>query len=215
MRAVRQQERMRAAGFTLVEAMIALAILAIMLAIGVPRMSDWLAATKANAAGGFYAEGFTLARAQALANNSASRLVLSRNTVSGQYDWQVDVCFPSQDAPCSDTSGNWSTTSAAVKAPLDAGAGLKSVARSADALPGTNRLLVTPGPDGDTAVYFTPLGWVDTRVGTRMMRIDLSPASGAGSSNGFRATSVVLTLAGVAAKCEPGAALNDSRRCPE
>jgi type IV fimbrial biogenesis protein FimT len=206
---------MRAAGFTLVEAMIALAILAIMLAIGVPRMSDWLAATKANAAGGFYAEGFTLARAQALANNSASRLVLSRNTVSGQYDWQVDVCFPSQDTPCSDASGNWSTKDAAVKAPLDAGAGVKSVVRSADALPGTNRLAVTPGPDGDTAVYFTPLGWVDTRVGTRMMRVDLTPASGAGSSNGFRATSVVLTLAGVAAKCEPGAALNDSRRCPE
>jgi len=214
MRAVTPPAAMRAAGFTLIEAMVALAIMAIMLAIGVPRMSDWLAATRANAAGGFYAEGFILARSQALANNSASRLVLSRNAVSGQYDWQVDVCFPTPDAPCSDAAGAWSTTSSAVKAAQDAGAGVMSVARNADALPGTGRVVVTPGPDGDTAVYFTPLGWVDTRAGTRMMRIDLTPASGAGS-NPFRATSVVLTLAGVAAKCEPNAAAGDSRRCPE
>jgi len=208
-------QSLRAGGFTLVEAMIALAIMAIMLAVGIPRMSDWLAATKANAAGGFYAEGFTLARAQALSNNSASRLVLGRNTVSGQYDWQVDVCFPTQDAPCSETSGSWSTASAAVKAAQDSGDGVKSVVRSAESLPGTSRLSVTPGPDGDTAVYFTPLGWVDTRIATRMMRIDLAPASGAGAANGFRPSSVVLTLAGVAARCEPNAALNDSRRCPE
>ncbi|MCD2519485.1 prepilin-type N-terminal cleavage/methylation domain-containing protein [Massilia sp. G4R7] len=215
MRPMRPRLRPRAAGFTLLEAMVALAIFGILLAVGIPRMSDWLAATKANAAAGFYAEGFTLARAQALANNSASRLVLSRNDVSGQYDWRVDLCFPSQDTPCSDASGSWSDANSAVKAPLDTGAGFKSVVRSADALPGTNRLAVTPGPDGDTAVYFTPLGWVDTRASTRMMRIDLTPASNAGSSNGFRATSVVLTLAGVAARCEPNAVPNDSRRCPE
>lgn len=214
MRAVTPAQTMRAAGFTLVEAMVVLAIMAIMLAIGVPRMSDWLAATKANAAGGFYAEGFTLARAQALANNSASRLVLSPNAASGQYDWQVDVCFPTPEAPCGEATGNWSTTGTAVKAAQDAGAGVKSIARNADALPPRTRVLVTPGPDGDTAVYFTPLGWVDTRTASRMMRIDLTAPSNAGTNN-FRATSVVLTLAGVAAKCEPNAADNDSRRCPE
>ncbi len=214
MRAVMSAQAPRAAGFTLVEAMVVLAIMAIMLAIGVPRMSDWLAAAKANAAGGFYAEGFTAARSQALANNSASRLVLSPNAASGQFDWRVDVCFPTPEAPCNEAAGNWSTTDTAVKAAQDAGAGVKSIARNADALPPRTRVIVTPGPDGDTAVYFTPLGWVDTRTASRMMRVDLTAPSNAGTNN-FRATSVVLTLAGVASKCEPNVAANDSRRCPE
>lgn len=211
----RNVRAMRATGFTLVEALIAMAVLAVMLAIGVPRMADWLSATRAAAAGGFYAEGMAVARSQALANNSASRLVLSRNSASGQYDWQVDVCFPNREAPCSNVAGAWSTLQEAVKPVQDAGAGVKSIVRYADGLPGTDRIAVTPGPDGATAVYFTQLGWVDTRVETRMMRIDVAPASSAGGVGGFRATSVVLTLGGVAASCNPAAAAGDSRRCPE
>ena len=201
------------AGFTLVEAMVTLAVFAILLAVGVPRMADWVAATKAAAATQFYAEGLTLARAQALAHNSASRLVLSANAVSGQYDWRVDLCFPTPDAPCSDEAGDWSTTDDAVSPAQAAGDGVKSIARSADALPGTDRLAVSTGPDDDTAVYFTPLGWVDTLAASRMMRIDLEPADADAAA--FPAASVVLTLAGVAARCDPAAPAGDSRRCPE
>jgi type IV fimbrial biogenesis protein FimT len=199
-------------GFTLVEAMVTLAVFATLLAVGVPRMVDWVAATKAAAATEFYAEGFSLARAKALAHNSASRLVLAENAVSGQYDWRVDLCFPTPDAPCNDEAGEWSTLDDAVRPAQDAGAGVKSVARSADALPGTDRLTVTPGPGEDLEVYFTPLGWVDTSVGTRMMRVDLAAAGGDGAV--FPSTSIVLTLAGVAAKCHPAAPAGDSRRCP-
>lgn len=201
------------AGFTLVEAMIALAVFAVLLALGVPRMSDWLAATRAAAATQFYAEGFALARAKALAHNSASRLVLSPNTASGQFDWRVDLCFPTPEAPCDADAGNWSTLTNAVKPDGAAGAGFTSVVRTADALPGTTRLSVTPGPDGASAVHFTPLGWVDTRIDERMMRVDLAPASG--SVLQFPSASVVLTLAGVAARCDPDADGQDSRRCPE
>lgn len=200
------------AGFTLVEALIALAVFAVLLAIGVPRMADWLAGTKAAAATQFYAEGFALARAKALSHNSASRLVLSRNADSGQFDWSVDLCFPTPEDPCNAEAGNWSTPEEAVKPEGAAGAGFTSVLRSAAALPATSRMSVTPGPDGATAVYFTPLGWVDTRIEPRMTRIDLAPVAGA---TPFRAASVVLTLGGIAAKCDPDAVANDSRRCPE
>ncbi len=203
----------RRSGFTLVEAMIALAVLALLLALGVPRMAEWLAATKAAAATQFYAEGLGLARAKALAHNSASRLVLSANAVSGQYDWRVDLCFPTPESPCDADSGNWSTLADAVKPDGADGAGFTSVARTADALPGTSRMRVTPGPDDAKAVYFTPLGWVDARIEPRMMRIDLAPAAGAVAA--FPAASVVLTLGGVAARCTPGVAVNDSRRCPQ
>lgn len=199
-------------GFTLVEALIALAVFAVLLALGVPRMSDWAAAAKAAAAAQFYAEGLGLARAKALAHNSASRLVLSTNSVNGQYDWRVDLCFPTPEAPCDEGSPQWSTPTAAVKPEGAAGAGFTSVTRTGDALPGTDRLSVTTGPDGASAVYFTPLGWVDTRIEPRLMRIDLAPASAAAP---FPAASVVLTLAGVASRCDPNAAANDSRRCPQ
>lgn len=203
----------RRGGFTLVEAMIALAILATLLAVGVPRMADWVASTRAASAGQFYMDGLALARAQALAHNGASRLVLVPNAVSGQFDWRVDMCFPTPDAPCDDDGGDWSTLDDAVKPLQDAGEGVKSILRKADALMGADRLSVSSGPDAASAVYFTPLGWVNTIVATRMMRIDLEPVADSGTS--FPAASVVLTLAGVAARCNPGAAAGDSRRCPE
>lgn len=213
MRRLSPAPRRLTGGFTLVEAMVAIAVFAILMALGIPRMTGWVAASKAAAATQFYAEGMGLARATALSHNSASRLVLSRNAVSGQYDWRVDLCFPDPDEPCSAGAGNWSTVDDAVNAEGAAGAGFTSVARSADNLPAISRMTVTPGPDGATAVYFTPLGWVDTRVEARMMRIDLDPVDG--DETPFRRASVVLTLAGVAASCDPEAAPDDSRRCPE
>ena len=61
-------------------------------------------------------------------------------------------------------------------------------------------------------MYFTPVGWVDTTMAPRIARIDMRPA--AGHAGAFRSASVVLTLAGIAAKCQPGAAADDPHRCP-
>ncbi len=90
----------RGAGFTLVEAMIGLAIVGIALAIGIPATGNWMRANKVKGAGEFYAEGFRLARTEAIKHKSASRIVLTTNPVSGQLDWQVDICFPTSAAPC-------------------------------------------------------------------------------------------------------------------
>jgi type IV fimbrial biogenesis protein FimT len=202
----------RTGGFTLTESLIALAILAGLLAFGMPRMAAWVNASRAASAAQFYAEGFALARAQALAHNSASRLVLSENAGNGQLDWQVDICFPRPDTPCNEDGGGWSSTTAAAERDPEGAAGFKSVLRRADALPGTDVLVQTVGPDDASAVYFTPVGWVDPAVAPRVERIDLEPASG--REDDFRAAAVVLTLAGIATKCQPDAPDTDPHRCP-
>jgi len=202
---------MRQRGFTLIESLVALAILASILAAGAPRMAAWIDASRAKAASQFYAEGFALARAQALTHNSASRLVLSDNA-NGQLDWQVDICFPRPNTPCNDASGTWSSTTTVAEHDPEGNAGFKSVLRSAESLPGTGVLALSVGPDDADSVYFTPVGWVDTTVSPRIARIDLEPA--AGHAESFRAAAVVLTLAGIATKCQPDAASSDPHRCP-
>jgi len=200
-----------AAGFTLIEAMVALAIFGILMAVGVPRMTEWLSATRAGSAAGFYAEGYAMARTQALSNNSQSRLVFTA-VPNGQPDWQVDICVNTTDTPCT-TDGNWSSTTGGAAGATGAAAGYRSIRRSGASLPPANLLIVTLGPDSGSSVYFTPVGWVDTSRNPRVTRIDLAPhASRAGA---FRASRVALTLAGVATTCDPSAAAGDSRRCPE
>jgi type IV fimbrial biogenesis protein FimT len=200
------------AGFTLTEALIALAIMGIMLALGLPSMSDWMQASRATAGAEFYAEGFKLARGEALKHNSASRILLTENSANGQMDWQVDICFPTSSVPCNDTSGAWSTTAASAGGDPEGANGFKSVFRAADALPKISVMSHAFTPPGNTDVYFTSLGWVDTGFAQRLGRIDLAPAS-AGAGN-FPKSAVVVTLAGFATKCDPSVAASDSRACP-
>lgn len=196
----------------MIEAVVALAVMAVLLAVGIPNLSGWLQARKAAAAAAFYKEGFQLARAQAVAHNSASRLVLSDNSVSGQQDWQVDICFPTLSTPCNADSGSWSTAAAAAEGDPDQTHGFRSVARSSDSLPAASAMMLALSPSGAQSVYFTPLGWVDGSVASRITRIDLTPAPG--RSGTFKPLAVVLTLAGTASICDPGVAAHDSRGCP-
>lgn len=199
-------------GFTLLEALIALAILGIVLSIGMPRMAEWIYASKVAAAGQFYSEAFALARNQALTQNGVSRLVLSKNETNGQYDWQIDVCFPRSDEPCNDISANWSSAeNAATRDPLGEN-GFKSIQRSAEALPPAADLVPALGPDDATAVYFTPVGWVDPSISPRIERVALTPSSRHAAT--ARPLAVVLTMAGNAIRCNPQASATDLQRCP-
>lgn len=199
-------------GFTALEALVVVAILGIMLAVGIPSMRGWLGATTATGAAEFYAEGFRTARAQALANNSRSRLVFTENEESGQLDWQVDVCFPVPDDACATGSSRWSDVDEPAAKPAEGDVETSSVFRSAVSLPRASALSVTPGDDAARSVYFTELGWVDGAK-PALMRFDLGPGS-ADAEDVFKPTAVVLTLAGAVVTCDPDAGVSSSRRCP-
>jgi type IV fimbrial biogenesis protein FimT len=205
--------RRPAGGVTLIEAVVALAVLAVLMAVGIPSLSTWNQSRQAAAVANFYKEGFQLARAEAVTHNSASRLVLVDNATSGQMDWRVDICFPTAAAPCNDNNDGWSTSAAPAAAGPAQAKGFRSVARSADSLPSTSAMMLTLAGSGADAVYFTPLGWVDSSVSPRITRIDVAPALG--RTGAFRPLAVVVTLAGTASICDPAVAAHDSRGCPQ
>lgn len=199
-------------GATLIELLMGLAIVAFMLGIGVPNMSSWITSSKASSAAEFYAEGFSMARRQAVTHNAASRIVLTRNDSNGQMNWQVDICFPVPGTPCSDSSGVWSTTTARAPNDPEGVNGYTSVLRIADSLPKSEVLVPTLEPAGATTVYFTALGWVDTNFDERLTRIRLDPSSAYHGE--IPSVALAVTLAGIATKCNPAIAAPDSRACP-
>ena len=199
-------------GTTLVELMIGLVILAVLAAVGLPSMVGWIGTNKAISAGEFYADGFAMARRQAVLHNAASRILLTPNVNNGQMDWQVDLCFPTPGIPCNDSSGAWSTTAAPATFDPEGTAGFKSVLRPADALPSSEQLVPRLEPEGTSAVYFTALGWVDTGYADRLSRIRLDPAGPRAAD--IPPLAVTVSLAGMAIKCNPVLQAPDSRACP-
>lgn len=209
---MRPVSAIRPHGFTLVELVIGLAIASILLGVGIPAMSGWLENMRTASAGDFYADGLRLAHQQAVSHNGVARFVLTENATNGQLDWQVDLCYPSATTPCNATSGSWSSVSAPASDDPNGSAGFKSVFRSAAALPPSAVMQYQLSPDGATSVYFAPSGWVDTTVTPALTRITLAPPAARPGS--FPTQAVALTLAGMAAKCDPTVSVPDTRACP-
>jgi len=204
--------RGRMQGFSMIEALVTIGALSLVLAIGMPAMSNWVAVSKAQGAAEFYAEGVRTARAMALKHNSAARLVFEENATSGQYDWQVDICYPSNDYPCNRNGSNWSTATTVAAREPEGSSGYKSMVRSARELPSNTIMSVDIAPDGADAIYFTSLGWIDTNIPSRVTRVTIGSADP--SRWVFPTSSVAISLSGMASKCVPTAAVGDSRRCP-
>lgn len=198
-------------GYTLVEVMVGIAIAGILLAVGIPNLTHWILANKAKAAAEFYLDGLSMARRQAVTHNARSRFVLTPNA-NGQQDWQVDLCFPVPATPCTDSTGNWSTATAAASGDPEGTAGYKSVFRAASALPPTASLSATMVPEDASEIYFTELGWVDTTIANRLTRLRLDPSADLAAA--VPPVALAVTLAGMAAKCNPTLAAPDSRACP-
>lgn len=199
-------------GYTMIELLVTISIFAIMLALGIPSMSKWVLASKARSASEFYVDGFSFARRQAVAHNAASRIVLTPNVNNGQMDWQVDICFPVGGVLCNEESGVWSTTSTAAANDPQGADGYTSVFRSADALPPAEVLVPTILPESASSIYYTPLGWVDTAYAARLTRLRLDPATQ--YAQDVPVVALVVTLAGMATKCDPTLPATDSRACP-
>lgn len=201
-----------APGFTLIEVVVVLVIIGIGMALGVPTMMRWYQSTQAQAAVEFYSSGLAMAKREAMSHNGVSRLSLSTNAKSGQFDWQVDLCYPTPDKPCNSSSGSWSTTTTPATNDPEKTAGYKSVKHSADALPGTAVMKIVLEPNGNDDIYFISSGWVDTGYPDRLERMRFSAKSG--SEELMRPAALHIALAGTVTRCDPTVVAPDSRACP-
>ena len=203
----------RGAGFTLIEAMVAMAILAIALKVGVGMITNWHRNAKIESASEFYLEGFRMARAEAIKHKSSSRITLVNSVVTNQFDYQIDICFSTSAVNCDYDSGVWSTTTTiATGDPEGTVNGYRSVLRTSGEIPRSEVLDQNVLPLGASQVYYTPLGWVDTTYATHLTRLTLEPAAGSGLV--FPTRAIAITLSGMATKCVPNLAAFDSRGCP-
>lgn len=203
-----------AAGFTMIELVITIAILGILIALAMPSLSTWVQGARVNSIADFYLDGLRLARNGALQKSGASRFVLTANA-NGQYDWQVDWCFPTSILPC-DTGGAWSTTAAAAAGDVNVANPSLSVLRSADSQPPNTKVTITMTPAGALTVYFNSQGWVNTAVQPfmRRLRFDSDPSYNPNVlTPNVRPIAVAINLSGMAERCDPMVAVGDSRAC--
>jgi type IV fimbrial biogenesis protein FimT len=205
-----------AAGFTLVELLIAISILAILLVVGMPSLSAWVASAKVNSMADFYLDGLRLARNGALQKSAASRFVLTPNA-NGQSDWQVDWCFPRSVKPC-DNSGTtrWSTTTVAATGDINLANPSYSVFHSADSLPSASNASMTLTPAAAIGIYYNAQGWVNTSVQPFLRQLRIDPAASFNpdpATPNVRPVSIAINLSGIAERCDPLAAAGDSRAC--
>lgn len=197
-------------GFSLVEMLIALAIMGILMAIAVPAYKDWVISTRVKGAAEFYLEGLRTARYEAIKHNSSSRLMMLDNSDTGQFDWRIDLCFRSDVVACDKTATGWSTETAGASGDPDTVKPFKSKFRSSQSMPKATTMDQELTPAGATDVYFMSNGWINTTVSPRLTRLTLSPVA----AGAFRPVAVSLTLGGVAASCDPNVVSPDSRACP-
>jgi type IV fimbrial biogenesis protein FimT len=208
-------------GFTLIEIVIALAILGILIGMGVPAFSSMLAKSKLNGLAEFYIDGLRLARTGAIQHSANSRFVLTGNSGNNQYDWKVDWCFPTSAAPCHSTSTNWSTTSTVATNDPQGAAGSKSISRSASSQPPSTVVATSLTPATSLSIYFNAFGWVDTAQSAQnpapitQIRVDADSHFNPNTTTlDVRPAAISINLSGMAARCDPLLATGDSRACP-
>ena len=194
-------------GFTLLELMISIAILAIFLGIGIPAISDWIQNRQVNVLAESIANGLRLAQSEAVQRNAPIDMVLVTSDVTAPSDPSA-ATLASGGTAQSDTSPNWmlrvsgDTTSA-------------GFIQGKSAQDGSENARFT-GPAG---VSFSPLG-------------RLSASITAGGVSSVPAASVVfqvvnplvrsvagtqrcvfVSIGGAVRVCDPRAPSGDSRAC--
>jgi len=188
-------------GFTIVELLVGITMLAILLGLGAPAMSTYLQNSKVASAAASYFNGLQTARTEAIRRNVKTEFVLT--------DYSVAASDVATNATPSLTGKNWivraatDTASGPAYTLVEAKAGAEGEGNAAAAAIHVSSTA--------SAIQFNGFGAV---TGGVPYQIDISNPS-AGACGLIRCRRITISAGGQVASCDPAAsaAAGDSRAC--
>ena len=199
-------------GFTMVELLVTMAILALLLALGLPAMGTYLQNAKLGAATSSLYSAIQTARTEAIRRNARAQFVFTDTPVStinlgnalvpavGGRNWVVRADLGGGNFASIDSKAGVEGESAAVPAIQMAGAA------------------VVPTPAFDGTITFGPLGApVDAIGNPATYTIDITnPLAGVcvTAAGTIRCRRITVQAGGQITACDPAAPAGDSRWCP-
>lgn len=205
-------------GFSLIELMISLVVIALLISLGAPAFSEWLQNQQTRAAAEATLNGLQVARSEAVARNT---------NVSFQF--MTDVSPSCATAPVGGPGGALTSISWVVSLGDPTGACDKKVGdtppgpviQSRAGTEGTPNAIVTTNPAGSTTVTFTPLGATTSNpdgspvmlwmtVNNTVLMVGGVPTAAA------RPLKIVVNPGGSTRMCDPSPSIvaPDTRACP-
>jgi len=181
---------MPAKGFTLIELVITITVVAVLIALGLPSFTEWIQNTQVRNAAESALNGLQVARSEAVRRNGYTQFILGPGT-----GWRVIALTPPSGgvgAACQETA---------------------EIQRREGA-EGSANATVTATPAGETTVTFTPLGWVGagtTACGNTITQLDFDSATLATARS--RELRIIITASGGIRLCDPQVAAGDPRGC--
>lgn len=201
---------MRQRGFTLVELVVTIAVLAMILAVAAPNVASWMGNARIRNVADTLQNGIQIARGEAVRRNQNVSF------------WLVAPSNPSvlsNDCTLSSVSGSWVVS---VNSPVGHCADAPSTTSSPMIVTGRpvgdvgGRVSVTAvqsdGTTAGTAVTFNGFGRIDATANTPIAQIDVT---GTNTSTNYRKLRIAITPAGLVRMCDPdtSVAATDPRKC--
>lgn len=180
----------RACGFTLIELVIAIAVLSVLAVLGIPSFNEWIQNTQIRNAAEGALHGLQVARAEAVRRNGFTQFILGPGT-----GWRIVAITPPAGGvgvACVET---------------------EEIQRR-EGGEGSATATVTVTPAAANSVTFTPLGWVGSggnACGTPITQLDFD--SSVLSAERSRELRVIVTAGGGIRLCDPQVAAGDPRAC--
>lgn len=191
---------MGARGFSLIEVMIAVALIGVLAAAGLPSFKEFMQNSKIRSTAGTFYAGVQAARAEAIRRNVAVQFVL---TTDDPTDANKNTTNLSTNA------ANWLVRTADPAIP---GAFLYIMGKSAAEGAGGSQTVQVDG-GGTTTITFTPFGGTTLAAATTLSFTN--PTGGACATAGpMRCMNVAVSVGGQVRMCDPAVTtVGDTRKC--
>lgn len=197
-------------GLTMVELMVTIAILAIVLAIGIPNLSSWMQNVQIKSTAESVLNGLQLARSEAVRQNTRTRFQLTSSSGMGSWTVVTYSQTPLDPFPAANQIHAASEREGGANARL----GVSTVAPDPNNCCGKGKEIAA-GEGMNTnplpGVVFSAFGQVirDSSV-TTITRIDVTNAA----DSGARRMVILISPSGATKLCDPSMPASNARGCP-